>query len=103
MRSPELDPVLLLYFLGHAPSTPHIVFVDMQVLSTEGGVRIVATNNPDALLVTHAGTVGARVSVPVPLTTDLVGDASVLMKLNDQTEVDWFGAELWLTGAQAPE
>jgi hypothetical protein len=102
-RSPELNPFLLLYFFGHAPSTPHTVFVDMQVLSTGGGVRIAATNNPDELLVTQAGTDGARVSVPVPLTTDPLGNASLTMLLDDQTEFDWFGAELWLTGVLASE
>jgi hypothetical protein len=102
-RSPELNPFLLLYFFGHAPSTPHTVFVDMQVLSTGGGVRIAATNNPDELLVTQAGTDGARVSVPVPLTTDPTGNATLTMLLDDQTEMNWFGAELWLTGVLASE
>jgi hypothetical protein len=102
-RSPELNPFLLLYFFGHAPSTPHTVFVDMQVLSTGGGVRITATNNPDELLVTQAGTDGARVSVPMPLTTDATGNASLLMLLDDQTELDWFGAELWLSEAGPSE
>jgi hypothetical protein len=103
LRSPELHPFLLLYFFGHAPSTPHTVFVDMQVLSTGGGVRITATNNPEELLVTQAGTDGARVSVPVRLTTDPTGDATLMIRLDDQTEFDWFGAELWLTGAGASE
>jgi hypothetical protein len=102
-RSPELNPFLLLYFFGHAPSTPHTVFVDMQVLSTGGGVRITATNSPDELLVTQAGTNGARVSVPVPLATDPLGNATLTMLLDDQTEFDWFGAELWLTGVLASE
>lgn len=102
-RSAELNPFLLLYFFGHAPSTPHTVFVDMQVVSTGGGVSIGATNNPDELLVTQAGTDGARVSVPVPLTTDPVGDATLMMLLDDQTKVDWFGAELWLTDVLASE
>ena len=103
-RSPEeLSPLLYLHFFGHAPSTPHTVFVDMQVLSTGGGVRIVASNNPDELLVTHAGTDGARVSVPVPLTTNPLGNASLAMWLDDQTEFNWFGAELWLTGDLASE
>ena len=102
-RSPELNPFLLLYFFGHAPSTPHTVFVDMQVLSTGGGVRITATNNPDELLVTQVGTDGARVSVPVPLTTDATGNASLMMLLDDQTELDWFGAELWLSEAGPSE
>lgn len=101
--SPELNPFLLLHFFGHAPSTPHTVFVDMQVLSTGGGVRITATNNPDELLVTQAGTDGARVSVPMPLTTDPLGNASLMMQLDDQTEFNWFGAELWLAGGLASE
>jgi hypothetical protein len=102
-RSPQVNPFLLLHFFGHAPSTPHTVFVDMQVLSTGGGVRIAATNNPDELLVTRAGTDGERVSVPMPLTTDPLGNASLMMQLDDQTEFNWFGAELWLTGALASE
>jgi hypothetical protein len=96
-RSPGLNPFLLLYFFGHAPSTPHTVFVDMQVLSTEGGVRITATSNLDELLVTHAGTHGDRVSVAVPLTTDPLGNGTLTMLLDDQTVFNWFGAELWLT------
>jgi hypothetical protein len=103
-RSPEEpSPLLLLYFFGHAPSTPHTVFVDMQVLSTGGGVRIAATNNPDELVVTQAATAGARVSVPVPLTTDPLGNASLSMLLHDQTDMNWFGAELWLAGVLASE
>jgi hypothetical protein len=102
LGSPQLHPFLLLYFFGHAPSTPHTVFVDMQVLSTGGSVRI-HTSNPEELLVTQAGTEGARVSVPVPLTTDPLGDAILMLVLDDQTEVDWFGAELWLAGVQASE
>ena len=102
-RTPERNPLLLLYFFGHAPSTPHTVYVDMQVLSAGGGVRILATNNPDELLVTQAGTDGARVSVPVPLTTDPVGNGSLVMLPNDQTDFDWFGAELWLAGVLESE
>jgi hypothetical protein len=101
--SPEVTTFLLLYFFGHAPSTPHTVFVDMQVLSTGGGVRIAASNSPDELLVTQAGTDGARVSVPVPLTTDPLGNATLTLLPEDQTKFDWFGAELWLTGALASE
>jgi hypothetical protein len=102
-RSPELNPFLYLYFFGHAPSTPHTVYVDMQVVSTEGGVRIIATNNPEELLVTQAATGGARVSVPVPLTTDPLGNASLTMLLDDQTKFNWFGAELWLAGVLESE
>jgi hypothetical protein len=105
LSNPPEQPssLLLLYFFGHAPSTPHTVYVDMQVLSTGGGARITATNNPDELQVTHAATAGARVSVPVPLMTDPLGNASLSMLLLDQTEVDWFGAELWLAGVLESE
>jgi hypothetical protein len=102
-RLPEQNPFLFLYFFGHAPSTPHTVYVDMQVVSTGGGVRITATNNPEELLVTPAGTGGARVSVPVLLTTDQLGNANLTMLLDDQTEFYWFGAELWLAGVLESE
>jgi hypothetical protein len=39
----------------------------------------------------------------VPLTTDPLGNASLSMLLHDQTDMNWFGAELWLAGVLASE
>jgi hypothetical protein len=94
-RLPELDPFLILNFVGLAPKTRHTAVIDMQVVSTGGSVRISATNNPARSLVTHENTDGARVSVPVALTTTEGGAAVLVFRLDDQTEFDWLGADIF--------
>jgi hypothetical protein len=45
--------------------------------------------------VTHENTNGARVSVPVALTTTQGGDAVLVLLLDDQTEFDWLGGDVF--------
>jgi hypothetical protein len=94
-RLPELNPFLILNFVGFAPETRHTAVIDMQVVSTGGSVRISATNNPARSLVTHENTNGARVSVPVALTTTQGREAVLVFVLDDQAEFDWLGTDIF--------
>jgi hypothetical protein len=92
---PELSPYLIVYFFGLPSAIQHTALVDMEVFSAGGSVRITATNNPSAVLVTHSGTGGERVTVPVRFTTTSDGFASLLLQRVDQTGFDWFGTDLF--------
>lgn len=44
---------------------------------------------------THENTSGARVSVPVALTTTQGGEAVLVFVAVDQTEFDWLGTDIF--------
>jgi hypothetical protein len=94
-RSKDGNSLLILEFGGLTPETRHIAVIDMQMDSTEGGVRISATNNPAWSLVTHERTGGAQVSVPVAFTTRDDGGALLLFVLDDGAECFWFGTDIF--------
>lgn len=94
-RLSQLVPFLILDVEGLAPGTRHTAVVDLQVVSTGGSITISATNNPARSVVTHQNTGGARVSVPVALTTTPGGGAVLLVMVDNQTELDWFGADIF--------
>lgn len=94
-RLSELVPFLILSFDGLAPGTRHTAVVDLQVVSTGGSITISATNNPARSVVTQQNTGGARVSVPVALTTTPGGGAVLVVMVDNQTELDWFGADIF--------
>jgi hypothetical protein len=94
-RLPGLLPFLILNFEGLAPEERHTAVIDLQVVSPGGSVSIDATNNPATSVVTHESTGGAQVSVPVALTTQAHGGAVLILQVDEQTECDWFGADIF--------
>jgi hypothetical protein len=94
-RLPDVRPFLILNFEGLAPEERHTAVIDLQVVSAGGSVSIDATNNPATSVVTHENTGGAQVSVPVALTTLAHGGAVLILQVGEQTECDWFGADIF--------
>jgi hypothetical protein len=92
---PEYSPYLISWFFGLTPATQYTALVDMQVYSVGGSVRISAVENPSVVLVTNAGTGGARVSVPIILTTRADGYGSLLLQRVGETGFDWLGVDLF--------
>jgi hypothetical protein len=92
---PELSPYLIVYFTGVPAGVQRTVLLTMQVYSTGGTVRVTGTNNPNALLVTHAGTGGATITVPIVVTPTAEGFASLLLQRVGETGFDWLGADLF--------
>jgi hypothetical protein len=95
---PEYFPYLHMYFAGRQAGKQFTATLDMQVYSSGGSVQITATNNPFATILSHAATGGARVRVPIILTTNASGPVSgyggVFIQRIGQTGFDWYGVDL---------
>ena len=95
---PEYFPYLHMYFAGRQAGKQFTATLDMQVYSSGGSVQITATNNPIATILSHAATGGARVRVPIILTTNASGPVSgyggVFIQRIGQTGFDWYGVDL---------
>ncbi|MFE3445178.1 hypothetical protein ACFXNW_19280 [Nocardia sp. NPDC059180] len=91
---PESSPYLIIYFHGRQSGKQFTATLDLEVFSSGGSVRISATNNPLAVILSHAATGGARVRVPVNFTTTADGYGSLLIQRIGQTGFDWFGVDL---------
>ena len=95
---PELYPYLHIYFHGRPAGKQFTATLDMQVYTSGGSVRISATNNPVDTILFHGATGGARVRVPINLTTNVSSPVSgyggVFIQRVGQTGFDWYGVDL---------
>lgn len=91
---PDLNPYLYIYFHGRPAGKQFTATLDMQVYSSGGSVRISATNNPIATILSHGATGGARVRVPIIFTTTAEGYGGVFIERVGQTGFDWYAVDL---------
>lgn len=91
---PDKYPYLIIYFDGRQGGQQFTATLDLEVYSSGGSVRITATNNPLEMILSYGATNGARVQVPISLTTTADGYATVFVQRIAQTGFDWYGVDL---------
>ena len=90
------DSYLLHQYEGLGASLTYTAFVDIKIfLPAATSVDIQATGNPATIKVTNQATGNLRVTVPITLTANSAGQATVLLRpgAHDQGFV-WYGTDL---------
>jgi hypothetical protein len=87
---------LHLEFWNVAAGSDAVVSVTLRVGTPDQAVRITATGNPTPMLVSHAATAGAIVTIPVPVHVTADWCVVVLEPAGPDDTFAWYGADLRL-------